>query len=143
MSGPSLDHAYDFHSTLRAWAAQPTEVPEFQWLGHLIDYDTSNSSRLFAGWSKNENGRLLNMDGFCRALWFEPAPPTLTFHPGGQFAVCRERVRRQPISSTSAPYNSAPPFWTLPTARTHLGSGFRGGGRAPGAPRPDSVFEAD
>ncbi len=98
--GKPFDHAYDFKKTLRAMAEGTQLLPEsgFCWLGHLIDTDDAQGHRLFRPWSKNDDGRGLDLRGFHRALFGTDGPEWYTFVLGAQFAVHREVVRRQPLS---------------------------------------------
>lgn len=107
--GKPFDHAYDFKKTLREMVAGPypgfnsTNQPSgaeqgFQWLGHLIDTDDNKGQRLFKPWSKNEDGRGLDLPGFHRALFGNNGSERYTFVLGAQFAVHRDIVYRQPIS---------------------------------------------
>ena len=94
--GHPFDHAHDLHHVLRALADGSEVVADFRWLGFIIDTDDVRGRRLFVPWSKNRDGRELDLDGFHRRLFGEPAPEWLRFHPGGQFAVRRERIRSRP-----------------------------------------------
>ncbi len=94
--GKPFDHAFDFHTSLKRLAENPGAAPEFLWLGHAIDRDDRDGTLLFQKWSKNESGRKLPMDDFCRAVWNEPSPETLTFFLGAQFAARRELILKQP-----------------------------------------------
>ena len=97
--GKPFDHAYDFKKFLREFVANHTQrEPEFRWLGHLIDTDDWRGHRLFRPWSKNDDGRGLDMRGFHRALFGTDGPQLYTFALGAQFAVHRDLVRRQPRS---------------------------------------------
>jgi hypothetical protein len=69
--GKPFDHAFDFHATLRAFAASPELSGGFQWLGHLVDWDDWRGQRLFVPWSKNIERRELDVRGFHRALFAE------------------------------------------------------------------------
>ncbi len=93
--GKPFDHAYDFKKTMREYAADPTVIGSFQWLGHLIDTDDSQGERLFRPWSKNEDGRGLDMRGFHQALFQSDGPEYYTFVLGAQFAVHRDVVRQR------------------------------------------------
>lgn len=95
--GKPFDHAFDFKKTLRAFADAPDAISPlgFCWLGHLIDTDDNQGNRLFRPWSKNEDGRGLDLRGFHRALFDTDGPPAYTFVLGAQFAIHRDVVRRQ------------------------------------------------
>jgi len=98
--GHPFDHAFDFHQTLRRLANGPQNLNSdngFEWIGHLIDTDDARGERLFVAWSKNENNRRLDVDGFHRALLGEAGPPFYTFRGGAQFAIARETLRRHPL----------------------------------------------
>jgi hypothetical protein len=94
--GHPFDHAHDLHRVLRELAAGGAAVAGFRWLGFTIDTDDARGRRLFVHWSKNEDGRELRLDDFCRALWGEPAPERVRFYPGAQFVVTAERIRAWP-----------------------------------------------
>lgn len=104
--GKPFDHAYDFKKTLRAftdgsWFANSTEQhtdPHFYWLGHLIDTDDDQGHRLFRPWSKNDDGRGLDMRGFHRALFGTDGPNLYTFVLGAQFAIHRNLLRQKTVS---------------------------------------------
>jgi hypothetical protein len=116
--GKPFDHAYDFKKFLRDFSStepkfgansltNPSPAPdinhvgatsEFQWLGHLIDTDDNQGARLFRPWSKNEDGRSLDIRGFHQALFDNDGPEFYTFVLGAQFAVHRDVVYRQPLS---------------------------------------------
>lgn len=98
--GKPFDHAYDFKKTLRVMAVD-TPQPRgsgFHWLGHLIDTDDAQGHRLFRPWSKNDDGRGLDLRGFHRALFDTDGPEEYTFVLGAQFAVHCDVVRRQPLT---------------------------------------------
>jgi hypothetical protein len=98
--GKPFDHAFDFKKKLREYANHPESINPtgFQWLGHLIDTDDDQGHRLFAPWSKNEDGRGLDMSGFYRALFDTDGPDLYTFVLGAQFAIHRDVLRQQPVS---------------------------------------------
>lgn len=99
--GKPFDHAYDFHHRLRALAANPDHIGDlghFQWLGHIIDTDDHQGHRLFSTWSKNDDGRGLDLSGFHRALFSTPGPDQYSFVLGAQFIVHRDLVRQQPVT---------------------------------------------
>lgn len=93
--GKPFDHAYDFHHRLREFASRPETIGEFAWLGHLIDTDDEEGGRLFRPWSKNEDGRGLDVRGFHQALFGRDGPSEYTFVLGAQFAVRRDVVQRR------------------------------------------------
>ncbi len=93
--GHPFDHAHDLHKVLRRFAAGTETVDEFRWLGFIIDSDDPRGERLFVPWYKNKDGRQLDLDGFCRALFDAPAARWSHFHVGAQFAVTRDRALRR------------------------------------------------
>jgi hypothetical protein len=95
--GKPFDHAFDFRHKLRELATAPDSVRHFQWFGHIIDTDDSRG-RLFISWSKNEDGRDLNLAGFHRELFGVEGPETYSFYLGAQFAVTRETILNRPKS---------------------------------------------
>ncbi len=97
--GKPFDHAFDFKKTLLGFAenAAPGSPSGFQWLGHLIDTDDNRGDRLFRPWSKNEDGRGLDMTGFHRSVFGTDGPELYTFVLGAQFAVHRNLIRHSPL----------------------------------------------
>ena len=97
--GKPFDHAYDFKKSLQQFAVNPSDISPtgFLWLGHLIDTDDDQGHRLFRPWSKNEDGRGLDLRGFHRALFGTDGPERYTFVLGAQFAVHRDLVYQQPL----------------------------------------------
>lgn len=97
--GKPFDHAFDIKKTLHEFADNPAPVsPDgFRWLGHLIDTDDNRGERLFTPWSKNEDGRGLDLSGFHRAVFGTDGPLTYTFVLGAQFAVHRTVVLCQSL----------------------------------------------
>jgi len=93
--GHPFDHASDFHRILRAIAAGGLGLDAFEWYGFLVDTDDDLGRRLFVPWSKNENGRELNIRQFHRELFSEEGPPDFAFVGGAQFAVRRELIRQR------------------------------------------------
>ena len=108
--GHPFDHAFDFHSTLRRIASAPDGCGRFLWLGHVIDTDDADGQTLFRSWSKNRDGRGLDLIGFHRALLGTDAPAEYTFHLGAQFAVSRASIRARSLE-----------FWTR---ALHISGGF-------------------
>ncbi|GAB2528310.1 DUF3431 domain-containing protein [Spirosoma aerophilum] len=98
--GKPFDHAYDFKKTMHEFVAHPDAISStgFRWLGHLIDTDDQQGHRLFQPWSKNEDGRGLDIHGFHRALFGTDGPELYTFVLGAQFAVHRNLLRQRPVS---------------------------------------------
>lgn len=96
--GKPFDHAYDFKKTIREYVINPTIIGPFRWLGHLIDTDDNRGERLFWPWSKNEDGRGLDLVGFHQALFGTDGPEQYTFVLGAQFAVHRDLIRQRPLS---------------------------------------------
>ncbi|GAB3784448.1 hypothetical protein GCM10028818_44130 [Spirosoma horti] len=102
--GKPFDHAYDFKKTVREFDSElltctginPGASQQFRWFGHLIDTDDNQGHRLFVPWSKNEDGRCLDLPGFHRALVGTDGPDLYTFVLGAQFAVHRTVVQRRP-----------------------------------------------
>lgn len=94
--GKPFDHAYDFHHRLRAFAAAPESVGTFDWMGHTIDTDDDRGERLFKPWSKNEDGRGLDLRGFHRALFGSDGPAWYPFVLGAQFAIRRKLIQSRP-----------------------------------------------
>jgi hypothetical protein len=98
--GHPFDHAYFFHASLRDLAQEARSPewgpPEFKPFGHIIDTDDARGQRLFAPWSKNEDGRGLDMRGFHRALWGSEGPELYPFRLGAQFAASNSCILRQP-----------------------------------------------
>jgi hypothetical protein len=95
--GHPFDHAFDFHASLREIAAHPEIIGDFRWLGHIVDTDDARGHTLFQSWSKNEDGRELDLHGFHRALFGCAGPGKYTFRLGAQFAVTRAQLRSRPV----------------------------------------------
>lgn len=95
--GHPFDHAFDFHATLQGIAHTPEIVGGFLWLGHIIDTDDARGHTLFRTWSKNDDGRELNMNGFHQALFGVDGPDEYTFKLGAQFAVSRATIHSRPL----------------------------------------------
>jgi hypothetical protein len=98
--GRPFDHAYDFHYTLRHLATSGSLQNEngFEWFGHLVDTDDKQGQRLFVDWSKNEDQRHLDVQGFHEVLLDAPGPELYTFRGGAQFAVTSDVIRSRPRS---------------------------------------------
>ncbi|AKD57212.1 DUF3431 domain-containing protein [Spirosoma radiotolerans] len=108
--GKPFDHAYDFKKTIREFDSErselsgtgidpgATQLRSFRWFGHLIDTDDNQGHRLFVPWSKNEDGRDLDLIGFHHALFGTDGPDFYTFVLGAQFAVHKTLVQSRPRS---------------------------------------------
>ena len=96
--GHPFDHAFDFHTTLRRIAESPGTVDRFLWLGHIIDTDDARGHTLFRGWSKNDDGHELDMNGFHRALFGDDGPQEYTFKLGAQFAASKSCIHSRPLN---------------------------------------------
>ncbi|GAB3555569.1 DUF3431 domain-containing protein [Spirosoma fluminis] len=96
--GKPFDHAYDFKKTLQRLAEAPEGASPFRWLGHLIDTDDDQGERLFRPWSKNQDGRGLDLRSFHQALFGTDGPELYTFVLGAQFVVHQDVVRRRPLT---------------------------------------------
>lgn len=104
--GKPFDHAFDFHHSLRAFANNPDQIgttgiiqsdtDQFRWLGHIVDTDDNQGQRLFTTWSKNDDGRGLDLTGFHRALFNTDGPETYPFVLGAQIAVHRDLIQQRP-----------------------------------------------
>lgn len=98
VQGTPFDHVPDLRRRLRRLAEGAEPVEAFRWLGFVVDYDDAEGRRLFVPWGKNEDGRLLDLDGFFHALWGTGAPGRVVFYPGAQFMVTADQIRRRPVS---------------------------------------------
>jgi Protein of unknown function (DUF3431) len=98
VQGHPFDHVPRLHRRLQRLADGTEAVADFFWMGFVADFDDARGDRLFRTWSKNRDGRGLELDAFCRALWQEPAPERFVFYPGAQFCLRRELILRQPRS---------------------------------------------
>lgn len=95
--GKPFDHVFDFHRQLKEFVLAET-LPDFAWLGHIVDTDDRLGRTLYVPWSKNPDQTELDMDGCHQALFGAPGPRQYTFRLGGQFLVSREVVWRRPRS---------------------------------------------
>ncbi|QHV98347.1 DUF3431 domain-containing protein [Spirosoma endbachense] len=101
--GKPFDHAFDFKKTVKSFVDKSGDVNDpvqkpFHWLGHLIDTDDNRGERLFQPWSKNEDGRGLDLRGFHQALFDTAGPALYTFVLGAQFAIHRDAIRQQSLA---------------------------------------------
>lgn len=94
--GRPFDHAHDLHKVLRAMAAGEGRPAPFRWLGFTIDSDDPRGRRLFVPWSKNRDGRELDLGRFYRVLFGRDAPAWTHFYLGAQFAIRGDLMRRRP-----------------------------------------------
>jgi len=94
--GRPFDHAPDMHRRIRALAAGETGTEDFLWLGFLWETDDERGRPTFVHWTKNPDRRELDLGGFFQRLWDEPAPSTVRYVGGGQFALTRAGAHRRP-----------------------------------------------
>lgn len=94
--GHPFDHAPDMHRVIRRLAAAEEKTAEFLWLGFLWETDDARGRPTFVNWTKNPERRELDLDGFFRKLWGAPAPGTVRYVGGGQFALTPRVVYRRP-----------------------------------------------
>lgn len=94
--GHPFDHAPDMHRVIRRLAAGEEKASEFLWLGFLWETDDARGRPTFVNWTKNPERRELDLNGFFRKLWNVPAPKTVRYVGGGQFALTSRVARRRP-----------------------------------------------
>jgi len=95
--GRPFDHAFDFHRILARLAREGlADPPGFEWIGHIIDTDDAAGSLLYQKWSKNPEGRPLDLAGTWADVFGTPCPERFTFACGAQFAATRARLRSRP-----------------------------------------------
>ena len=99
VQGKPFDHVPDLHRRLRGWAENSEPEVPFRWLGFLVDEDDRTGSCLFRRWSKNPEGRPLDLAGFWTGVFApEPCPETFVFFGGANFAVTRAAIHRRPLA---------------------------------------------
>lgn len=99
VQGHPFDHAPDLHRRLRAIAAGDETVADFRWFGFLVDEDDCAGSRLFQRWSKNPEGRPLDLRSFwTRVFGSAPCPASFVFFGGANFAVRAAAARSRSAS---------------------------------------------
>lgn len=96
--GRPFDHVPSFHRLLRQLADGDCTGEDFRWLGFIIDSDDREGSRLFSGWTKNEDGRLLDMKAFWAGLWETELPERFVFYPGGHFMASADLLRGRSLA---------------------------------------------
>lgn len=97
--GRPFDHVPDFHRRLARLVERGGALADFDWWGFVVDLDDRTGSRLFRTWSKNADGRSLDLAGFCSALWpDEPVPEQFVFFPGAHFVVSKRLAISRPRS---------------------------------------------
>ena len=94
--GRPFDHVPDFHRRLQRLAEGADAVDGFRWMGFVVDWDDAGGARLFRHWSKNDDGRGLDLAGYWRALWSTPPPERFMFFLGAHMAVTAAQIRAQP-----------------------------------------------
>lgn len=94
--GRPFDHVPDFQKVMDQLLQGQPAVRGFLWMGFVIDADDA-CGKLFCGWSKNEDGRGLDLAGFYRTLFGAEGPATYPFFLGAHFAVTHACVRSRPI----------------------------------------------
>ena len=93
--GHPFDHAPDMHAVIRRLSKGNPDEQDFLWLGFLWESDDARGYPTFVHWTKNPERRELDLEGFFQALWGEPAPKTVRYVVGGQFALTRQAARRR------------------------------------------------
>ena len=93
--GRPFDHVPDMHRVIRQLASGEEPGADFLWLGFLWETDDARGRPTFVHWTKNPGRRELDLEGFCRRLWNQPAPAKFRYVGGGQFALTRGAVHRQ------------------------------------------------
>lgn len=96
--GHPFDHCHDFHKQLSQLATCNSQLPRFAWLGFIIDTDDRRGRRLHVPWSKNPEGKELDLDRCHQTLFGEPGPEWYRFVVGAQFAVSTSRILSRPKS---------------------------------------------
>lgn len=95
--GNPFDHAPEFHRILNMMSGDCSPSLGFLWFGLFVDYEVPDGSRLFRTWSKNEDGRGLDLTGFWKAVFSEEVPDRIPFFPGACFAVHRDVLMSQSL----------------------------------------------
>lgn len=95
--GRPFDHVPDFQKVVQQMMQGNPRVQDFFWMGFVMDVDFPDGS-LFRDWSKNEDGRGLDLARFYTDLFGErlQPPATFPFFLGAHFAVTREVVLSRP-----------------------------------------------
>jgi hypothetical protein len=96
--GHPFDHCHDFHKQLSQLADPFSQRPRFAWLGFIIDTDDKRGRRLHVPWSKNPQGRELDMEHCHRKLFGDPGPEWYRFVVGAQFVISPELILQRPKS---------------------------------------------
>lgn len=106
--GHPFDHCHDFHKRLTATSDQRSAANKltadrlkptaFEWWGFIIDTDDREGRRLHVPWSKNPEGRELNMERCHRVLFGDNGPEWYRFVVGAQFAVADHLIVSRPES---------------------------------------------
>jgi len=105
--GHPFDHCHDFHKRLSVFSSQLSEPrpitdnrhpTTFVWLGFIIDTDDQRGRRLHVPWSKNPEGKELDLDRCHQTLFGELGPEWYRFVVGAQFAVSTAQILSRPKS---------------------------------------------
>ena len=96
--GAPFDHVPDLVRILGLIDGEIIDVDGFMGMGLFADYDDVEGQRLFRAWSKNDDGRGLDMARFWRAAVGGVVPDTFPFFTGATFAVTSEQVRQRPLA---------------------------------------------
>lgn len=94
--GRPFDHAPDMHRVIRELAGGRKPAGDFVWLGFLWETDDARGRPTFVHWTKNPERRELDLEGFFRRLWAEPAPEKVRYVGGGQFLLASRAAHRRP-----------------------------------------------
>lgn len=88
--GRPFDHDPPFHRRLRSYSAPITPLSDFHSFGNFIDADDPYGRRLFVLWSKNTDGRQLDLNTMHNLLFGNDGPQLYHFIGGAQFLLSRK-----------------------------------------------------
>ncbi|MEO0452754.1 MAG: DUF3431 domain-containing protein [Verrucomicrobiota bacterium] len=95
--GHPFDHCHHFHEILRALSKEMPSEP-FKWHGFIIDTDDCRGRRLHVPWSKNPDGKELDIGHCHQALFGRGGPEWYRFVVGAQFSTHRSQILKRPKS---------------------------------------------